>query len=130
MLLLEEIENNISRHISQHVSYQNKPLSLNYKMFKTLFGVILSLLLSTGTCDLIGFNRLGNNVGRHVQRQHSISMETLFAHADYRVQYRNWMLENNLEISDETTFLQDISTEQHKPSNYRLNRYKRRMASI
>ena len=79
-------------------------------MFKTLFEVILSLLLSTGTCDLIGFNRLGNNVKYHVQ---SKDLRTLLPPADYRVQYRKWILENHIAISDDNMWQQDFTTDDH-----------------
>lgn len=92
-------------------------------MFKTLFGVIVSLLLTSGTCDLIGFNRLGNNVANHVQ---TIAMENVLAPADYRLQYRKWFLENNVAISNDHTYIQKVPTVKH----YRLNHYLRRMENM
>ena len=35
-----------------------------------------TVLLQIGECDLIGFNRLGNNVHSHRQFRNDISMET------------------------------------------------------
>lgn len=92
-------------------------------MFTTVFKTVLLLLLTTVTCDLIGFNRLKNNVSNHVQTRN------LFAPADYRSQYCKWIFENYVAISHNNMWLQDLPTEPNEPTNYRLNRYKRRMAS-
>ena len=97
-------------------------------MFNTLFNVILSLLLTTGTCDLIGFNRLGNNVKYHEQ---SMGMRTLVAPVDYRLQYRKWILENHIVITEMyNIYLQDLPTDHHSADNHRLKSYKRTMANI
>ena len=120
LLVLEEIESNISCRILS-VSHIKIYKTLN-QMFKTFFKVIVSLLLTTGTCDLIGFNRLGNNVKYHIQN----SMEILFAPADYRLQYRKWFSENNVVISDDNMWLEDVPTNK----NRRLNHYLRGMENI
>ena len=73
-----------------------------------LIKYILSLLLTTVTCDLIGYNRLGNNVSNHVQTRN------LFAAADYRSQFRRWIFENNVVISDSHMWLKDRPTDQYR----------------
>ena len=87
-------------------------------MFKTIFNVILSLLLSTATSDLIGYNRLGNNVRYHVQ---SMSMRNLFAPVDYRIQYHKWIRENNIFISDDNKWIQNLPTVNHRVKPSRKN---------
>ena len=58
----------------------------------------------------------GVNVKYHVQ---SMTMRSLFIPVDYRVQYRKWIVENHIAISDDNKWLQDLPTEKLSTDNHR-----------
>ena len=65
--------------------------------------VMVALLLVFGQCDLIGFNRLGNNVHNHLLNGPGT------ANGKYQVQLFRWILENNnLSAGDKMMWLQKL----------------------
>ena len=86
--------------------------------------VISSLLIGFVHCDLIGYNRLGNNVHSHHRFRNSLNR------GNYRQQITNWFLENDIQVPSGNEMsivsLQPTSGRQTR-NNKRRNLYNRRM---
>ena len=84
-------------------------------MFLTLFCI--------GNSNLIDFNRLGNDVHRHVYTTPQSSMDSIGSRLN-RLHYLHWIFENKVSTTGDNTWLNEmVSTTKAQP-NYRLNRYK------
>lgn len=93
--------------------------------------VMIAVVLVFGQCDLIGHNRLGNNVYGHLWNRPGM------AKGNYQFQLFRWILESNdLSVGDKKIWLQKIGLNirpsrnkglRRQPNN-RLHEYTRSMA--
>ena len=98
---------------------------INIKMTNIISLFVFAFLLAIGQCDLIGYNRLGNNVRSHVLYRDGNTM----AMKNYRYQLFLRMMEsNNLSNSQKQQWLpKSARTSSNKRQNNRLSHYKRSM---
>ena len=110
-------------------------------MFKTLL-LLLAILIRLGNGNLI--NQLGNGVDRHNQnkirrKNNNRSRAEPVAIGINRLQYLKWMLENNVPITNDNMWVQNLVTDTKTKSkaqpkrpqtHSRLNRYKKIMGNI
>ena len=97
-------------------------------MVKIISLFVVAFLLVIGQCDLIGYNRLGNNVDSHARYRPGNEM----GQKNYRFQILQWIMENNnLSVADKKIWLQKLgpSTRTTRP-NSRLRGYTQSMGSI
>jgi len=91
-------------------------------MIKTSLLILLSSLLVIGRCDLIGYNRLRNNI-----RNHSRIRGALISEVNPRAQlFRIILYNESLSSAEKIQWLKKLYGRKYQ-SNGRLNMYKRRM---
>ena len=85
--------------------------------------VISSLLIGFVQCDLIGYNRLGNNVHSHRRFRTSVQ------HTNYKRQISTWFSENDVQVPamNKFTKMQPKVTDRKMRNDRRRNLYNRRM---
>ena len=88
--------------------------------------IVSTVLLQIGECDLIGFNRLGNNVHSHRQFRNDISMD------NYDQKVYRWVLEHNGKVSMPHSLpkIQRTTGRKNLRNNIRFNLYKQRMLKL
>lgn len=90
-----------------------------YYLSRTMVSLIeligSTLLLAIGQCDLIGYNRLRNNVDSHSRLRNGISVE------NYEQQILHWFLANK-KNSKYNTSKSRPTTSRHKNSRQHLRR--------
>ena len=91
-------------------------------MFNVISLTVSAFLLSIGECDLIGYNRLGNNVESFLRFRNDVTFE------NNEQQIINWVLEQDAQSpSYPTISKQNHNTEKRQR---RLNHYKERMSGL
>ena len=94
--------------------------------------IISSVLLVFGQCDLIGYNRLGNNVHGHLLNRPAM------AKGNHHLQLFRWILDSNdLSVGEKKIWLQKLALNTRpapvnglrERSINRLRKYTRTMAS-
>ena len=88
---------------------------------------IFVFMFAAAECDLIGYNRLGNNVGQHIRYRFGKTVET------NRYQILQWMMsDKTLSTTEKRKWFQKLNkgSNARKPTNARTNRrniYRRTM---
>ena len=87
-------------------------------MFNLISLTVFGFLFSIGHCDMIGQNRLGNNVLTHRRFRNDVPI------GNYEQQISNWMAEQRTELSrnNQITKKRNQRSNKHKHQN-RLTRY-------
>lgn len=97
-------------------------------MVKIFSWIISVLVLDAGYCDLIGFNRLGNNVNSHRRYRNPKTLRTRYKNQIYR-----WMAKPNDDMvpNDKPVIRKSTKSERtQNKNNTRLNLYKKRMGTL
>lgn len=92
-------------------------------MFKVILLTVYGFLLSFGHCDLIGYNRLGNNVYTHRRLKNGVAL------GNYERQLNNWIVRHGFEVLPYAEKINQKTRNNNNRHN-RLNHYKTRMASL
>ena len=92
-------------------------------MFYVILLTVCSFLLSHGNCDLIGYNRLGNNINSHFRFKSGVAL------GNYEQQVSNWIMRHGYEGSPLAEKINQKPRHNNRRHN-RLNHYKRRMATL
>ena len=82
----------------------------------TAYGFILSI----GQCDLIGYNRLGNNVHSHRRFRNGIDQLVM---QNYQQQIDNWLEKQDGEVQPDAKLPENSQNNQKRQN--RVNEYKR-----